>query len=271
MPELPEVETTRAGIAPHLTGRTVTHVIVRNPALRWPIPDALGRELPGRRIESVSRRAKYLLIKAGDAHLMLHLGMSGRLHVLDQNSAAGKHDHIDILLDDDQLLRLHDPRRFGAALWFGGDPAEHELIRHLGPEPLSDDFSAEHLFRQSRKRKAAVKNFLMDGRLVVGVGNIYASESLFLAGIRPGRAAGRVSMPEYTRLQQAVVKVLNEAIAAGGTTLRDFKSADGQPGYFQQNLNVYGREHQPCKVCAMSIRRKVIGQRSSYYCPQCQQ
>ncbi len=272
MPELPEVETTRRGIEPHVVGQQVTQVIVRQPQLRWPIPPELGEQLPGRRIESVERRAKYLLLKAGDGNLLIHLGMSGRLRVLPADTPIGKHDHLDIVLASGQALRLNDPRRFGAALWICEDPAKHTLFVHLGPEPLSNDFSGATLYKASRKRKVAVKNFIMDSKIVVGVGNIYASEALHRVGILPTRAAGRISRARYDQLAIAIKEVLQASITQGGTTLRDFVGADGGSGYYQLELAVYGKTGQACPRCgpAYRIRNVVLGQRSSFFCTQCQ-
>lgn len=272
MPELPEVETTRRGIEPHVLGQKVSKVIVRQPMLRWPIPPALARELPGRRIETVGRRAKYLLLKAGGASLMLHLGMSGRLRILPASTPAGKHDHLDIVLHNGQALRLNDPRRFGAALWISGDPAEHELLRHLGPEPLEEAFHGDCLYAASRGRRIAVKNFIMDSRIVVGVGNIYASEALHRAAIHPSRAAGRIGSERYALLSSHIKQVLQDSITRGGTTLRDYVGADGGSGYYQLALAVYGKAGQPCPRCgpAHQIQSRVIGQRSSFFCKNCQ-
>lgn len=270
MPELPEVETTRRGIAPLLRGRRVESVDVREARLRWPVPPALARDLPGQPLRAVSRRAKFLLFESPVGHLILHLGMSGSLRVVSREVAPGKHDHLDVVLDDGRCLRLRDPRRFGAALWTTDDPLEHPLLRNLGPEPLEDAFSADLLHRLSRRRSVAVKSFLMNSRVVAGVGNIYASEALFLAGIHPGRAAGRISLERYERLVAAVRRVLDDAIAAGGTTLRDFVGSDGNPGYFSQRLRVYARENEACEQCGTDIRSRFIGQRSTFYCPRCQ-
>lgn len=270
MPELPEVETTRRGIAPHITGTTVTDVIVRHHQLRWPIPRGLKSRLVGHSIKSVSRRAKYLLLTFDHGTLLLHLGMSGSLRIITADTAPGKHDHIDIVIRDRQALRLTDPRRFGAVLWSSDDPHQHELIAHLGPEPLGDEFNGEYLFLRSRGRKNTIKQFIMDGKIVVGVGNIYASESLFLAGIHPKRIAGKVSRDRMEKLAHAIKQVLAEAIKQGGTTLRDFVGGDGKPGYFAQQLNVYGREGEPCHTCGTAIKHLVLGQRSTYYCPSCQ-
>ncbi len=270
MPELPEVETTCRGIAPLLCGRRVTSVVVREPRLRWPVPPALARELPGQLVCGVSRRAKFLLLETPAGHLILHLGMSGSLRVVSHELAPEKHDHLDVVMDDGRCLRLRDPRRFGAALWTTEDPLEHRLLRNLGPEPLEGGFDADWLRRLSQRRRVAVKSFLMNGRIVAGVGNIYASEALFLAGIHPGRPAGRVSLKRYQRLVDAVREVLEDAIAAGGTTLRDFVDGNGRPGYFSQKLRVYGRDGEACAQCGSPIRSRVIGQRSTFYCARCQ-
>lgn len=270
MPELPEVETTRRGVEPHVVGRQVIAVQVHDQRLRWPIPVALARELPGRHIDSVERRGKYLLFRSGDHSLLIHLGMSGRLRVMPVGQPRLAHDHLDIVLDNGLILRLHDPRRFGCALWLSGDPLLHTLLKSLGPEPLGADFSGDLLFARSRGRKTPVKNFLMDGRIVVGIGNIYASEALFRAGIHPLRAAGRITRSRYTKLASTVREVLEDAIRDGGTTLRDYVGADGSRGYFQQQLNVYDRVGLPCPRCMSKIRQRLIGQRSSFYCTRCQ-
>lgn len=273
MPELPEVETVRRGIEPRIRGRRILDVKVHNRHLRWPVPKNFERSLRGRIVESVERRAKYLVLKldSGD-RVLLHLGMSGRLFVLAAGTMRGKHDHLDISVDGGTLLRLQDPRRFGAALIWPGEDATHPLLRDLGPEPLGPEFTARLLFDLSRGRDRAVKNFLMDSHIVVGVGNIYASESLHRAGIRPGRAAGRVSLAEFSKLEAAVRSVLRDAIEQGGTTLKDssFSDPDGSFGYFQVRLAVYDRAGQACRRCASVICRQVIGQRSSFYCPRCQ-
>jgi formamidopyrimidine-DNA glycosylase len=270
MPELPEVETTARGIRPHLEGKRFTGAEVRQPKLRWPVPRGLSRTLAGATIESVSRRAKYILIGTDRGHLILHLGMSGSLRVLPRSTPAGKHDHVDLLLDSGRVLRLNDPRRFGAVLHTRRDPSRHELIAELGPEPLSSSFDAEHLHQLSRGRRAPVKSFIMDGHVVVGVGNIYASEALHRAGIHPRRAAGRIALPRYERLVDEIREVLSDAIRAGGTTLKDFTSADGSPGYFGQQLDVYDRDGLPCNECGTAIRSEVISQRNTYWCPSCQ-
>ena len=269
MPELPEVETTLRGVEPFTRGRTIAGIVVRNPSLRWPIPDAV-MAARGQRIGRCWRRAKYLLIGLEGGGLMIHLGMSGSLRICDADDAARKHDHFDIVLDDGRCLRFHDPRRFGAFLWWDEPVAEHALLRNLGPEPLSAQFDGDYLWKHSRGRTLAVKNFIMDGRVVVGVGNIYASEALYRSGIHPVRAAGRISVARYEALAAAIRDVLEHAIRRGGTTLRDFLSSEGKPGYFAQELLVYEREGRPCFQCQSPIRRKLIGQRSSYYCPRCQ-
>lgn len=269
MPELPEVETTLRGIAPSLEGRTVAEVAVRNAALRWPVP-AEVHKARGQQVRRCRRRAKYLLIELERGGLMIHLGMSGSLRICDANDAPRKHDHVDIVLDSGRCVRFNDPRRFGTLLWWDERPEEHALLRDLGPEPLSVGFSGEHLWRLSRGRKGAVKNFIMNGHVVVGVGNIYASEALFMSGIHPSRPAGRVSLARYEALAAAIRDVLAHAIRRGGTTLRDFVNSEGNPGYFAQELLVYEREGNPCLQCGHPIRRKVIGQRSSYYCARCQ-
>lgn len=270
MPELPEVETARRGIEPHLLGRIVTAVTVRERRLRWPVPHALARELTGQAIRSVTRRAKYLLLNTAAGTAILHLGMSGSLRVLAADTPPLKHDHVDLVLDSGRLLRLRDPRRFGTILWTRGDAQRHALLKDLGPEPLEDGFDGDYLFARSRGRKLAVKLFIMDSHVVVGVGNIYASEALFMAAIRPGKAAGRVSRAEYAALAKAIKKVLAASIEAGGTTLRDFMREDGEPGYFLQRLRVYDREGKPCYRCGAPIKQTVTGQRSTYYCPSCQ-
>jgi formamidopyrimidine-DNA glycosylase len=274
MPELPEVETTRRGIAPHLIGRKIIGVTLRRSDLRWPIPREITEVLPGQRIEAVERRAKYLLLHTQPGSAILHLGMSGVLRVLPPDIAPGAHDHVDIHVDAasgkaGRILRFTDPRRFGCLLWQPHGTI-HELLTGLGPEPLTDAFDGDLLWLRSRGRKAAVKLFLMDNAIVVGVGNIYASEALFAAGIDPRKPAGSLSRPRYERLAAEVKRILAWAIERGGTTLRDFLNPDGAPGYFFRELFVYGREGEPCKVCGTAIRQKVIGQRSTFWCPTCQ-
>lgn len=268
MPELPEVETTLRGIAPFLLHRRIRSVEVRDSRLRWPVPPRV-RDAAGQRVESLSRRAKYLLIGLETGTLMIHLGMSGSIRVLTSPEEPGKHDHFDIALDE-AVLRFNDPRRFGSFLWIDPPAGQHALLASLGPEPLSSAFSGEHLWHASRGRKLAVKNFIMDGKIVVGVGNIYASEALFMAGIHPTRPAGRISAARYDSLAAAIRDVLGRAIEQGGTTLRDYVNGSGSPGYFAQDLLVYGRAGEACFQCGSEIRSKVIGQRSSFYCVACQ-
>ena len=270
MPELPEVETSRRGIAPHIEGKTFKAIIIRQAQLRWPVPDALMTVLPGLTLNSVERRGKYLLLKTCQETLILHLGMSGNLRIATPEQAPGKHDHVDFIFNDNTLLRLNDQRKFGAVLWCEGEVLNHPLLATLGPEPLSDAFNGDYLLQRAAKRSLPVKSLLMDSHIVVGVGNIYASESLFMAGILPTRPAGGVSLREYRRLAEAVKTVLQQAIAQGGTTLRDFTDAQGKPGYFQQDLRVYGRVDQPCLTCAEPVQQIKIGQRASYYCNTCQ-
>ncbi|WP_299232193.1 bifunctional DNA-formamidopyrimidine glycosylase/DNA-(apurinic or apyrimidinic site) lyase [uncultured Halomonas sp.] len=275
MPELPEVETTRRGIAPHVEGREIGEVIVRQSRLRVPVPADLADRLVGARIGSLTRRAKYLLLPlaGGDsagATLVWHLGMSGSLRIVRLGELPRKHDHLDLVLDDGAILRYHDPRRFGFVDWLAGSVEEDSRLRRLGPEPLSEAFDGERLYRLSRGRRVAVKPFLMDNAVVVGVGNIYASEALFMAGIDPRRAAGRISAERYARLAAAAKEVLAAAITQGGTTLRDFVGGTGEPGYFKQRLNVYGRHGEPCRRCGTELRLITLGQRASVYCPRCQ-
>lgn len=270
MPELPEVETTRRGIAPHVEGRQVTAVVVRNAQLRWPVPASIRRELPGQQIARVERRAKYLLLRSGIGTVIVHLGMSGSLRVVPATEQPRKHDHVDIVLDTGQCLRLHDPRRFGTVQWTRQPPDRHRLLRDLGPEPLSDQMNGGYLRQAAHGRRVAVKQFIMDAQVLVGVGNIYANEALFVAGIRPTRAAGRIALARYERLADAIREVIRTAIASGGTTLRDFLQSDGQPGYFKQQLRVYDRAGQPCVNCGRPVKRIVQGQRASFFCPHCQ-
>lgn len=270
MPELPEVETTRRGISPHILNQTIADIVVRQPQLRWPIPSKIKQLLAGQLITDVQRRGKYLLLITAKGTLIIHLGMSGSLRIVDRDSPAEKHDHFDIRFGNNKVLRLRDPRRFGAVLWTSRPIQQHTLIEQLGPEPLEDDFNAEYLHRVSRGRRVAIKTFIMNSHVVVGVGNIYANEALFLAGINPRRSASRISLARYELLVAAIKKVLLRAIEQGGTTLRDFVREDGQPGYFQQTLSVYGRGGEPCPQCLLPIKQIRQQQRSSYYCPHCQ-
>lgn len=270
MPELPEVETTRRGIERHLRGRRVSAVRVRERRLRRPVPRQLERELPGQVIEGVERRGKYLLLRTATGSVLIHLGMSGSLRIVAPELPAQKHDHVDILCAGGVCLRFRDPRRFGLMLWVKGDPNRHALLRGIGPEPLGAEFSGAYLHAAARGRRTAVKPFIMDAGIVAGVGNIYANEALFRAGIHPQRAAGRISSVRLGRLAVAIRAVLEEAIEQGGTTLRDFFHGTGEPGYFRIRLAMYGREGKPCVRCGRLIRCIRLGQRSTYFCPRCQ-
>jgi formamidopyrimidine-DNA glycosylase len=270
LPELPEVETTRRGIEPHLRNQVVERVIVRQRSLRWPVPRTLNHLLSGQTLLSVNRRGKYLLLQATRGTLLLHLGMSGCLRIVPTGTPAEKHDHVDMVLSTGQTLRLTDPRRFGAVLWIDGEPTSHPLLNHLGPEPLGSEFDGEYLFTLSRGRKQAIKPFLMDSRMVVGIGNIYANEALFRAGISPMRAAGSLQKIQCADLVQAVRDVLLQAIEAGGTSLQDFLDPQGKPGYFAQALQVYGRGGEPCMTCGIPLKELRLGQRSTVFCRRCQ-
>ncbi len=270
MPELPEVETTRRGLDAHLTGLRIADVVIRNGSLRWPIPKNLPKLLRGQTIVSLKRRAKYLLMDCGSGTLILHLGMSGSLRIVPANTPPEKHDHFDLVLGNGNLMRLRDPRRFGAVLWHVGNPAAHPLLANLGPEPLEAGFDAHHLYQATRGRSVSIKQCIMDNHVVVGVGNIYANEALFRAGIRPQLAAGKLSRPRCARLVEEIRATLAEAIKLGGSTLRDFVSVSGQAGYFQQTYWVYGRAREPCRRCGAPIIQIKQGQRSSFYCGRCQ-
>jgi len=270
MPELPEVETTRRGIEPHICGQKIQRLIVRQPRLRWPVPEQLARRIKHALITQLSRRGKYLLISTDTGTLIIHLGMSGSLCVVKGNAHPGLHDHIDLLLENGARLRFRDPRRFGAWLWTDKPPETHPLLYRLGPEPLSNAFNADYFHSLSRGRKLAIKSLLMDSHAVAGVGNIYANEALFLAGIHPARAAGRISQRRYDQLVSALKRLLSAAIRQGGTTLRDFTSGEGKPGYFRQSLNVYAQQGKPCPICTTPIRETRTAQRSTFYCPHCQ-
>ena len=270
MPELPEVETTRRGIEPHVVGRRIRSLAVHEPRLRWRVEAGLPARVAGQRVRATGRRAKYLLLELERGTLMLHLGMSGSLRVLAADAPRGKHDHVDLVLDSGQALRFNDPRCFGSLVYTAEDPAAHPLLAGLAPEPLSAAFDAGYLWRVTRRRRVAVKPLIMNARLVVGVGNIYASEALFRARIRPGREARRLSARECANLVRAIRTVLANAVAAGGTTLRDYVGADGAPGHFRRRLYVYERAGKPCRRCRTPIRRRVQGQRATYWCPQCQ-
>ncbi len=270
MPELPEVETSCRGVAPHIVGRKLKQVIVRNGRLRWPVDSDLANILEGRKLLELSRRGKYMLFRFSHGHLLMHLGMSGSVRIVNAAEEPQKHDHVDFLFSLDSVLRFTDPRRFGAIVWTTKDPGEHQLIHHLGPEPLSDEFSAPYLYQKTRKSKKAIKVLIMESKIVVGVGNIYANESLFMTGIRPGRAACRITKAEAESLVSNIKTVLTKAIAQGGTTLKDFVGGDGKPGYFKQELNVYGRDGEPCLKCATLLKGQRHSQRASVYCPSCQ-
>jgi formamidopyrimidine-DNA glycosylase len=269
MPELPEVETSRRGIEPHLSGGQIRKVIVRDRRLRWPVSKGLEQRLAGEEITSVTRRAKYLLINTTNGSAILHLGMSGSVRIVESGTPAAVHDHVDIEMSSGIALRFRDPRRFGSLHWSAA-PLTHKLLRDLGPEPLGEQFSGKYLWQTSRGRKVSVKQFIMSAAVVVGVGNIYASESLFAAGINPKRAAGRIALPRYEKLTDSIRTVLTKAIHAGGTTLQDFVGGDGEAGYFQQQLNVYGRSGLPCRQCKTPITSIVQGQRATFYCKSCQ-
>ena len=275
MPELPEVETTRRGIAPALEGRQIKELRVRERRLRWPIPEGLEDILRGQTVLGVTRRAKYLLLEIADGCAMVHLGMSGSMRIVPADEQPEKHDHFDIVTVDEvsgrsEIVRYNDPRRFGSLLWTGAQPNTHPLLCKLGPEPLDDAFNGDRLWESARGRKVSIKQHIMNNHVVVGVGNIYASEALFRAGINPKRAAGKISRARLQRLTMAIKDVLQEAIKVGGTTLRDYRGGDGKPGYFRQQLNVYERAEKPCRICSQPVTRIVQGQRATYYCKQCQ-
>ncbi|RZU99393.1 bifunctional DNA-formamidopyrimidine glycosylase/DNA-(apurinic or apyrimidinic site) lyase [Spiribacter vilamensis] len=271
MPELPEVETTRRGLAPHCVGAVITHVAVRETRLRWPVPASLAERLTGARLQHLDRRGKYLIMRFDSGRsLILHLGMSGYIRVVSPTATPRKHDHIDLMFDNDRCLRFHDPRRFGSVHLTEGPAESHSLLSSLGPEPLGEAFDGGYLHARAGNRRLAVKSFIMDSQVVVGVGNIYATEALYRAGIHPGRGAGRISRQRFDRLAATIQDVLSEAIDAGGTTLRDFARSDGQPGYFQQALHAYGHGGKPCARCGRTMRSVRLAQRATVYCPGCQ-
>lgn len=270
MPELPEVETTRRALAPALEHATFEKVVIRQPRLRWPIPQHLSRDLCGLTIESIERRAKYLLLHTKLGTLLIHLGMSGHLRLYNQLPPPGKHDHVDMVLDR-ICVRYTDPRRFGAILWIVGDVSQHPLLANLGPEPLERQFTAKYLWQIAQKRHVALKTFIMNNAVVVGVGNIYATEALFRAELHPNRPANRLTLAEAERLVQSIKYILRQAIRAGGTTLKDFYSGSGKPGYFRHALQVYGRAGEPCVNCQTPLQKMTLGQRGTVYCPTCQQ
>ena len=267
MPELPEVETTLRGIEPAIAGQVIRRIKVHQGSLRWPVNANLAQLVEGQTITHLSRRAKYLLMQLEHGSMLVHLGMSGSLRIVQANTQLRKHDHIEMQMSNGSTVRFHDPRRFGCWLWSEG---AHQQLAHLGPEPLSEDFNGHRLYQLSRKRKVAVKPFIMDNKIVVGVGNIYASEALFRSGIRPDRGAGNISLQRYIELAGHIKEVLAAAIVQGGTTLRDFVNGNGEPGYFQQTLAVYGRGDEPCIACAGRLKEIKLGQRSSVFCPRCQ-
>ncbi len=269
MPELPEVETSRRGIEPYVSGQRIDNVVIRDRRLRWPIADDIDEHLPGTTVTAVERRAKYLVLKTTDGAAIMHLGMSGSVYIVDRDTPAGVHEHFDIEFASGKALRYRDPRRFGSLHWTA-DVASHWLLRKLGPEPLSGELTGKYLHGASRNRTVNIKSFIMNSAVIVGVGNIYANEALFRAGIHPRRAAGRIALPRYENLASAIKSVLERAIHAGGTTLRDYHGGNGESGWFQQELDVYGREDEPCYSCGHPIRCIVVGQRATYYCVICQ-
>ncbi|VAW75472.1 Formamidopyrimidine-DNA glycosylase [hydrothermal vent metagenome] len=270
MPELPEVETTKRGIEPYILGKSIQQLVVRQSRLRWPVPKPLARYLKGQQIERIARRGKYLLLSINHGTLIIHLGMSGSLRMLKQMIPPGPHDHVDLAFSNGSVLRYTDPRRFGAWLWTAEPVKQHPLLINLGPEPLSTHFNADYLYHYSSKRKQAIKAFIMNAHTVVGIGNIYANESLFRAGIHPSRAAGCISQQRYEILVDSIKNILQAAIEQGGTTLRDFVDGEGKPGYFQQQLQVYGCAGNPCRNCGAAIKEKRLSQRSTFYCSRCQ-
>jgi len=270
MPELPEVETSRRGITPHIVDKKIAQIILRHSKLRWPIPKDITQIFSAQYIEQIQRRGKYLLLITPVGTLILHLGMSGSLRIVKNDAPAQKHDHVDIVFTHGISLRFTDPRRFGCLLWTNADPMQHPLLKHLGVEPLSKAFNVSYLFQQTRKRKLTSKQLLMNSHIIVGVGNIYASEALFAAGIRPTKIAARLTKTQCQALVNAIKKILRRAINAGGTTLSDFTQSDGKPGYFKQKLQIYGRTGEPCYQCQTPIKEKTIAARNSFYCPQCQ-
>lgn len=270
MPELPEVETTLRGIKPHIIQQKVTDVIVRFPRLRWAIPPDLSQTLHGQTLKNLTRRGKYLLMTFANGTLILHLGMSGRLQILTNYIPAQKHDHVDIYFNNKKYLRFTDPRRFGALLFTSLDPNLHPLLAHMGPEPLSSEFNGDYLWKIAHGRKVPIKSFIMDSKIVAGVGNIYAIEALFKAQLHPQKPAGKISLDQFKLLADAIKAVLKNAIKKGGTTLKDFVKPSGSPGYFQIELHVYGREGKPCPRCSTTLKSAKIGQRSSVFCPKCQ-
>jgi formamidopyrimidine-DNA glycosylase len=269
MPELPEVETTLRGIAPHVLGQKVTQIVIRQPRLRWPIPTELADLVTGRKVVNATRRGKYLLLDFGNGHALIHLGMSGSLRIVNVEEPPSFHDHFDLVFGK-RALRYCDPRRFGCLLWVDGEPELHKLLADLGPEPLTDSFTADYLYERTRKRGQAIKQFIMDSKIVVGVGNIYANESLFMAGIKPIRKAGSLTRKNCEDLVRDIKFVLQRSIDQGGTTLRDFVGGDGKPGYFKQQLLVYGHGGDPCTLCKKPLKEVRMNDRTTVYCVVCQ-
>lgn len=269
MPELPEVETSRRGISPHISGKRLQKLIIRQAKLRWPVPDNLPALIEGKTLQNIQRRGKYLLLDFETGFVIIHLGMSGSLRMTETTAVATKHDHLDWVFADDVVLRYNDPRKFGTVLW-SSDALNHPLLAKLGPEPLSHDLTADWLFNKAGKRRIPVKTLIMDSHIVVGVGNIYANESLFLAGIHPSKPAGEVDYNAFARLVICIQNVLDKSITQGGTTLRDYVNPQGKPGYFHQTLNVYSRRGEPCPICSTPIEHIRIAQRATYFCPECQ-
>lgn len=271
MPELPEVQTICQGMMPHVLYQRIASVVIRQTRLRWPVPDDLGETLQGKTVTSIYRRGKYILLDTGQGTLLIHLGMSGRITILPRHKDSEAHDHLDIIFEAGQLLRFTDPRRFGCLLWVEGDPLEHPLLNKLGPEPLTEAFDGEYLYEKGCRRYTPIKSFIMNSEIVAGIGNIYANEALFHARIDPQASCGTLSLGQYQQLVSAIKKVLVEAIECGGTTLKDFFSSDGTPGYFSQKLHVYGRANQPCLICKSLLKQFQLNQRATVYCPQCQE
>ncbi len=269
MPELPEVETSRRGIEPYVAGQQIDNIVIRERRLRWPVSQDVDTHLPGQTVTSVGRRAKYLLLNTDNGAAIVHLGMSGSVYVVERDAPAGVHEHFDIEFSSGKALRFRDPRRFGSLHW-SDEPSGHWLLKDLGPEPLSGEFTGQYLWSVSRGRHVRIKPFIMNASVVVGVGNIYANEALFQAGVHPRRAAGRIARPRYEALATAIKVVLERAIRAGGTTLRDYYGGNGESGWFQQELDVYGRDEEPCSRCKRPISVVVLGQRATYYCKNCQ-
>lgn len=270
MPELPEIETIKRGISPHLKNQVIKEVIVRENRLRWSVPTTLPTDLRGQQIKQIQRRGKYLLFNCTEGNLLIHLGMSGNLRLLPVETTLKKHDHVDIILMNNTCLRYHDPRRFGCILWTKEPILSHPLLRHLGVEPLEENFTGEYLYQQAQHKKSPIKSFIMNNKFVVGVGNIYANEALFIAGIHPMTPIGTINLVSYEKLVASIQHVLRTAIAMGGTTLRDFTDSEGKPGYFKQVLQVYARQGEKCLQCGQLIELQKIGQRASYFCPNCQ-